>query len=153
MAGPRLVKQLYINWKDSIGGGCQTGWTTEDQSTIAAGIYNPLIGAAAALSCAGQFDCIMQSVIVASSGTSSGPYSTVRDQAIFELVGQEYTRLLAIPAPINSIFLSDAKTIDMSNSLVVAFLDQVFDVLGDSYGNAWKNVVSGYRRRVLIGGS
>jgi len=153
MAAPRLVNQLFLNWQDSLLSNAQTGWTLLDQTPMALGPYTGLVGAAQALSRADQQNVTFQNWIETSSGTSSGPFATVRDQAVFQLISENYTRLLAIPAPNEGIFLPDGKTVDMSNSLVVAFIDQVQAVLGDSYGNPWIRVPGGYRRRVVIGGT
>jgi hypothetical protein len=152
MAAPRLVNAIYPNWIDVLNGQAQTGWTFQDQSPGATPLFFHLVTTAAALSVCGINDCTQQVKQTFAQSPTSGLYGTVRDQAVFQLASQNYTRLLAIPGPKESIFESDGVTVDLTNSDVVAFLTQVFLVLGDTYGNPWLSCTAGWRRRVVIGG-
>jgi len=152
VAGPRIINNIWLNWYDTLGGQCQTGWSTGDQTPEPLGPYAALASTAQALSVAGNFNATMQKRVELLRDPSTGVYGTVRDQVLFDVASANYTRQICIPAPIDSIFLPDSKYVDMSNPLVVSFLAQVFSVLGDSYGAPWTVCRSAWRRKVRIGG-
>jgi hypothetical protein len=153
MPGPRIVNTLWTNWTDNRGGQAQTGWTQGNQTPGSLGPYAGVVSAAANLSRAGQDGATLQTRVIVNTSASTGVYDGVRDQAVFLLRNVGSSRLLAIPAPDENIFLPGSDLVDMTNSDVVAFLTQVFAVLGDSYGNPWLSCPGGRRRRVKIGGS
>lgn len=153
MAAPRLVNSIIPAWYDGMGGQCQSAWSVANQTHEPLGPYQSLIDAAADLSHCGLKGVTYQQQLIAVDGPTTGVYSTVRDQVVFQFESQNYTKLVAIPAPVSDIFESDDVTVDLSNSLVVAFTGQVMAVLGDSYGGSWTVCRKGWRRRVRIGGA
>lgn len=152
MAGPRIVNTLWPNWEDVSHGQAQTGWTTADQAEEPLGPYGGLLAAAIELSQTAMMNATFQRRMLVESSAVSGDFSSVRDQVVFQMQSENYTRLIAIPGPKTSIFIPGSVNVDMANPLVVAFLAQVFAVLGDSYGSPWLRCSAGWRRRVKIGG-
>lgn len=149
---PRLVNALFPSWVDTMQGQAAPMWLTQDQEPEDAGSYAPLISAAAALSVAGMFGITHQRIITASGTASTGSYGTVSDQVVFPVRTANTWSKIVVPAPKAAIFESDTETVNMSNSLVVAFLEQVYALLGDSSGAPWDSVQNGYRRKVRLGG-
>lgn len=151
MPGPRIVNTIWPNWVDENGKQAQTGWTLGDQSPVSGGIYDPLLDAATSLTHCGIRNCTIQYKIEAVTTPDTGDFNSVQDQAVFLFKSENYSRLLAIPAPRTEIFIPGSTLVDMSNPAVDNWVQQVFTVLGDTYGSQWLTCAGGRRRRVKIG--
>ena len=148
VAAPRSVNTLYPMWEDSGNGQAATGYTTLDQSDQPYGIYGALLSSALALSNAMHTFVTFQYKAAGAGTTGSGSYPTVMDRAEFAVKSANYVKILAIPAPKDTIFVPGSDLVDMSNPDVVSFITQVQSVLGDSYGSPWISVAQGRRRRI-----
>jgi hypothetical protein len=79
-----------------------------------------------------------------------GSYPSVWDRAVLldrTAASRQYGQI-QIPAPKSSIFLSDNLTVDLNNADVMAFIAQVYAVMGDKSGNPITSVYRGQRSRV-----
>lgn len=150
---PRLANAFFPNFLDTMGGQANPMWCAADQSDAGLGPYGGLVTATQALSVAGVFAGVLQSRSMISATPVAGVYGTVSDQVVFGVVSSARQGQLAIPAPIDTIFMSDNVTVDLDNTLVQAWWSEVQGVLGDSYGNAWTQLAWGQRRKIRILGT
>jgi hypothetical protein len=149
---PRLVNGVFFNFADVMGGQANTLVTALDQSDAGLGIYGGLADAYQAISVGGLFAVTQQVRGVIPATPVAGTYGTVRDQAIIVVRSANYSRQFCVPCPVDSIWLSDMSTLDLSNSLVTDWFSELQTVSGDSYGNPWINMQYGYRRKVTLKG-
>jgi len=147
---PRLVNAFFPNFVDLAGGQANCMWTGADQGDAGLGPFDAIVAPTQALSVAGLFAGVNQNRSLITATASTGPYSTVSDQVVFFVRSESSTGQLAIPAPVDSIFLSDGVTVDLENGLVASWWSSVQGVLGDSYGNPWTNLSSGRRRKIRL---
>ena len=145
---PKLVNAFFPNFVDVLGGQSNPLWVAAAQGDSGLGPYSGLAIAAQNLSCAGIFAGVIQTRALIDATPVPGVYGTVLDQAVFGVTSAARTGQLAIPAPVDSIFLSDNVTVDLSNGLVQAWWAEVQGVLGDSFGNPWTALSWGQRRKI-----
>jgi hypothetical protein len=150
---PRLANAFFPNWVDVQGGQANSMWTTADQSDAGLGPFSSLVSAAQSLSNAALFTGVIQTRSVIGGTPVVGPYGTVTDQVVFRMQSAGFGSNIIVPAPVDTIFLSDNTTVDLSNPLVTAFIAQVIAILGDSYGNPWISCSFGQRRKINLAGS
>jgi len=144
--------QILVDWLDANGLGGQNFLSTQDQTAGTDGAYAALATALTNISDAGLVAITFQKPSIHTPAAGSGPYKSCSDRAVFNLRSSANTAgTLNVVAPKSSIFLSDNKTVDMSNSLVVALVTAVTGVLGDSHGNPWVTVKQGFREKVRKG--
>jgi hypothetical protein len=151
---PRLVNAWFPNFVDTMGGQANGMWTTGDQSDSGLGPFSDLATATQSLTVSGLFAAISQTRSLVSASPVTGPYGTVTDQVVFVVQASgSSSGQIAIPAPVANIFLSDNVTVDLTNSLVQDWWGAVQGILGDSYGNAWTDLIYGYRRKIDLMGT
>lgn len=151
MAPPVMVNALWLNSMDTNENQSAGMWTLQDQSALVTTPYDALITASANLSEMALFASMLQKRAMRSDTALVGPYSTYRDQAVFQVQSNNGIVDLVIPGPVASIFRSDGITVDLSNALVQAWWVQVQAILGDSLGSPWTSLLSGRRRMIQAG--
>jgi hypothetical protein len=150
---PRLVNAFFPNFVDVSGGQANCMWTSANQSDEGFGDFGGVAAAAQALSVAGLFGGVVQSRGLVAASPSIGVYGTVSDQVVFFVQSDSSSGQLAVPAPVDTIFMSDGVTVDLDNGLVVSWWEEVQGSLGDSYGNPWTQLKSGRRRKIRLAGT
>lgn len=150
---PRLVNAWCPNFIDVAGGQANAFWTLQDQSDTGPGPYGGILTATQALSNAAIFAAVTQSRTIPGGTPVTGPYDTVMDEVIFQVVSANYTGRVAIKAPIDSIFMPDLLTVDLSNSVVQAWWTEFQGLFGDSTGSPWTQLSWGQRRMINLSGT
>ena len=145
---PKLVNAFFPNFVDIMGGQANPMYVAADQGDGGMGPFSSLVLATQNMSCAGIFAGVIQTRSLVDAVAVGGPYGTVLDQVVFGVSSSARTGQLAIPAPVDTIFLPDYVTVDLSNGLVQAWWEAVQGTLGDSYGNPWTQLAWGQRRRI-----
>lgn len=82
-----------------------------------------------------------------SLGTQTdGPYNRIADKAVFLFADENGTEhKYELPGPKEDIFLSDGKTIDSTNTDVIAFVAAVLDTCKTTNGDDLTSFIRGYR--------
>lgn len=150
---PRLVNAFFPNFKDIMGGQANCMWTTADQSDGGFGPFASVATATQNLSVCAVFAGVMQVRTIVGGVPSTGVYGTVSDQVVMCLRSETSSGQLVIPGPVDTIFLDDMQTVDLSNSLVTEWFGAVSSQLGDSYGSPWLRLTNGYRRKIRLAGT
>lgn len=151
MSSP-LYNQLVVIWQDANGLGASNFLSTQDQSPADDGPFADLVSALQAVSDCGILGVVFQRVSPHEGTTGTGSYKTASDRAVFGLRSSSNTTgLLNVPGPKEDIFLSDHKTVDMTDSRIVDLVTAIQAVLGDSAGTAWATVGVGQRQKVRKG--
>lgn len=142
---------LIPQWVDAVGGTSEPFMSIYPQASAVLTPYNQLLAAMQAMSACQLRAAVLQlaNTYPGASGSSSHPQAS--DQLRIQVSNGARTGFVTIPGPIDSIFLSDSVTLDLTNPLVVALKSQLIAVLGDTTGASWTAIVAGARRRVAQG--
>jgi hypothetical protein len=150
MSLPRLVNGLFLNYKDINGGQANGLWTIQDQSDGGSGPYGSIVDSTQNLTVCGVFAGVIQKRFALSGTPTTGVYGTVSDQVVFRVQSANYATNVAIPGPVDSIFLADTFTVDLTNTLVTSWFSSFAATFGDSLGSPWTALLWGRRRMINL---
>lgn len=148
-----LVAYIYnyalLHWQDSNGKPGVSFLVTQDQGAGGAGTYTALSDAAQACCDAAIIAVQFTTTVLVEATPTEGAYGTVWDRAT--LIGRNSVTNAAqrsvLVGPKENIFRADRITVDLTDSRVIAFQDQVQALLGDSMGNACGPFIRGVRQK------
>lgn len=138
-------------WVDLNGTTFRPYCTTYPQTDASLGPWSGLLSAMQAMSACTLEACVIQSAATIVGSGGSSPFPTAQDKLLIQVENGVNTGYVAIPGPLASLFESDTVTLNMSDSLVVALVNEILSVLGDGQGGIWTRAVGGKRVRVNFG--
>lgn len=147
---PAIYNQFLSQWIDSSGLITTKFLSTQDQSPFVNADLSSLAAAMQALSVCGLQGIQFQQTIMIGNDPTTGSYPSVYDEAQFIAKSSPLTQafFVNVPGPKSTIFLPDTKTVDMTNTDVVAFVAAVMAAVGTPTGAAFTSVPRGIRSRV-----
>lgn len=149
----KICNQALGFWRDGTGATATTFTVLADQTPALPASVTAILDAMAALSNCAYIGKAYQNAQVLADTPGTGDYPSVADRVVFKLrySGVAYPSRIEIPAPIDGIFLSDNRLVDMSNPLVEALVDALIAHAGDNAGNPVVGVEQGRRQMVNRG--
>jgi hypothetical protein len=136
---------------DSTGRPAAPAMTLANQTRLVTTPFTALLNAIQACSSCNLSGVAVQTGAVVSGTGTAGSTPLAQDQCRIQLYSGYLTGWISIPGPIDSMFLSDNKTLNLSATVVVNLQSAIVGILGDVQGNPWTEIVGGVRRQVALG--
>jgi hypothetical protein len=132
-----IYNQVLFHWQDVNGGTATSFMPTQDQSDDGGAAYAALADAAQGCCDARIVAVQYMSTLLTPGAATTGDYQTVWDRGVLfgrNSVTNKSQRNVLV-GPKSGIFLPGNLKIDLTNSLVMAYMAEVQAFLGDAAGN------------------
>lgn len=144
-----IYNYALFHWQDSNGKPGVSFLVTQDQGAGGAGTYTALSDAAQACCDAAIVAVQFCTTVMVAATPTAGDYGTVWDRAA--LIGRNTvtnaSQRSVLVGPKADIFRADRITVNLADSRVIAFQNEVVALLGDSMGNPCGPFIRGTRQK------